>query len=175
MKSFEKFKETLLKNFDIELSEYKVKLADIQDKIMKNKIRMQEIEKIVLMLSKNKDSTLDVFSPSIQGEDFNSLEIEKLKKNIDELKEQIAFNTKIEKELKNKITNKEKMIKMVDTYKLPKEEISNYREINKCKEKIEFCSKICITDSNRCKIELEKISNDLSNILKSNVSRETLK
>lgn len=175
MESFEKFRETLLKSFDIELNEYKVKFENIQDIIMKSNIKIQEINKKILELSKSKDSSFDIFSPSEHGEDFNSLEIEKLRNDMEILKEKLESDTKIEMELKDKISNKEKIVKMVDTYKIPKEEISNIGEIKRCKEKIEFCSKICITDSNRCKIELDKIINDLSNIMDDNVSRETLK
>ena len=174
MKSFEKFKETLLESFDIELNEYKEKFENIQDVIMKSNIKIQEIDKKILELSKSKDSSFDIFSPSEHGEDFNSLEIGKLNKALEVLKEELEANKKIEMELKNKISNKEKIVEMVDTYKVPKEEVSNIGEIKKCKEKLEFCSKICITDSNRCKIELEKIINDLSNIIDDNVSRETL-
>ncbi|MBD5137111.1 MAG: hypothetical protein HDT39_14335 [Lachnospiraceae bacterium] len=174
MKSFEEFKETLLESFDIELNEYKEKFENIQDVIMKSNIKIQEIDKKILELSKSKDSSFDIFSPSEHGEDFNSLEIGKLNKTMEVLKEELETDKKIEMELKSKISNKEKIVKMVDTYKVPKEEISNIGEIKKCKEKLEFCSKICITDSNRCKIELEKIINDLSNIIDDNVSRETL-
>lgn len=173
MKSFEKFKETLLKSFDVELNEYKVRFENVQDIIMKSNIRIQEINKKISELSKYKDNSFDVFSPSEYGDDFNSLEIDKLNKTVENLKEELETNKRIETELKNKINNKEKIVKMVNTYKVPKEEVSNIGEIRRCKEKLEFCSKICITDSNRCKIELDKIINDLSNVIDDNVSRET--
>lgn len=173
MKSFEKFKETLLKSFDVELNEYKVRFENVQDIIMKSNIRIQEINKKISELSKYKDNSFDVFSPSEYGDDFNSLEIDKLNKTVENLKEELETNKKIETELKSKINNKEKIVKMVNTYKVPKEEVSNIGEIRRCKEKLEFCSKICITDSNRCKIELDKIINDLSNVIDDNVSRET--
>lgn len=171
MESFDRFRKTLLDNLNSELDEYKKELEAVEDTILKNNIEKEKTKKKILELKKNSDGTHDIFSPAAQVENFNSIEIEKLTEKITGIEEKLSSCLKNRESLQNKIKTKEDIADMVDKFKLSNEKKSNINTMEIYLDKLKFCSKICISDSNRCKIELDNIMKNLINDI--NVSRET--
>lgn len=162
MKSLEKFKDTLRKYFNNELEDYMQESSNLDNTILKSEIQIEKMKKKIIELSKNNDKTIDIFSPAEPSEKFLSNEIINLNKEVEKIQNELD-NDKLEKyKIDNKINEIEKIIKEIETY----QQTNNCLEyISEYIDKLQFCSKICITDNQRCKLELDKIIEKMQNVL----------
>lgn len=112
--------DTIIQYVKNEKDEIENRLKVVNKKILNCKYNVEEIEKAINNLTKNIDTTYEVFSPNAFDKDYNIVEIEKLnlKKNeilldvnsiIDEQKMLVEKKEKIDKVLEN-ITKVEKEI-----------------------------------------------------------------
>lgn len=154
MKSLEKFKDILKKYFNSELEEYSQESSNLNNVILKSEIQIKEMKKKIIELSKNNDNTIDIFSPAEPGEKFISNEIVNLNKEVEKIEKELD-NDKLKKSrVDNKVNEIEKLIKEIEVFQQSDNTLENVSEYI---DKLEFCSKICISDNQRCKLELDKV------------------
>ena len=175
--------------------------VEITEKINQNLYQIEEIENMVVELSKNIDTTYEIFSPNDFDKDNNVVEIEKLnlKKtelnieiealrdkldNLEKQKSKIDASLEeiydIEKQLANNVKNTkyliDKEVKKTEEKNIKKSTlileqqinkdnhyISNIvkKDIEKVHNKIELCENLIDMDSNRAKLEITKIKEEL--------------
>lgn len=81
--------------------ENKIKLLD--EKVKECEYNIEQIENTIVELSKNIDTTYEIFSPNAFDKDYNIVEIEKLNHKKNELRDEIKdYNIKLEKLLEKK-------------------------------------------------------------------------
>ena len=193
--------ESILAFIKGEKSKNEKSINEITEKINQNLYQIEEIENMVVELSKNIDTTYEIFSPNDFDKDNNVVEIEKLnlkktelnieietlrdkldnlekqKSKIDasleeihDIEKQLANNVKNTKYLINKEVKKieEKNIKkstLILEQQINKDShyISNIvkKDIEKVHNKIELCENLIDMDSNRAKLEITKIKEEL--------------
>lgn len=193
--------ESILAFIKGEKSKNEKSINEITEKINQNLYQIEEIENMVVELSKNIDTTYEIFSPNDFDKDNNVVEIEKLnlkktelnieiealrdkldnlekqKSKIDasleeiyDIEKQLANNIKNTKYLINKEVKKteEKNIKkstLILEQQINKDNhyISNIvkKDIEKVHNKIELCENLIDMDSNRAKLEITKIKEEL--------------
>ncbi len=193
--------ESILAFIKGEKSENEKSINEITEKVNQNLYQIEEIENMVVELSKNIDTTYEIFSPNDFDKDNNVVEIEKLnlkktelnieieslrdklddlekqKSKIDasleeiyDIEKQLANNVKNTKYLINKEVKKteEKNIKkstLILEQQINKDShyISNIvkKDIEKVQNKIELCENLIDMDSNRAKLEIKKIKEEL--------------
>lgn len=198
--------ESILAFIKGEKSKNEKDINEITEKVNQNLYQIEEIENMVVELSKNIDTTYEIFSPNDFDKDNNIVEIEKLnlkktelnieieslrdkledlekqKSKIDasleeiyDIEKQLANNVKNTKYLINKEVKKteEKNIKkstLILEQQINKDShyISNIvkKDIEKVQNKIELCENLIDMDSNRAKLEIAKIKEELSYIEK---------
>lgn len=162
MKSLEKFKDILKKYFNSELEEYSQESSILNNVILKSEIQIEEMKKKIIELSKNNDNTIDIFSPAEPGEKFISNEIVNLNKEVEKIEKELD-NDKLKKSrVDNKVSEIEKLIKEIEVFQQSDNTLENVSEYI---DKLEFCSKICISDNQRCKLELDKVIDKIKNNL----------
>ena len=198
--------ESILAFIKGEKSKNEKSINEITERVNQNLYQIEEIENMVVELSKNIDTTYEIFSPNDFDKDNNVVEIEKLnlkktelnieiealrdkledlekqKSKIDasleeiyDIEKQLANNVKNTKYLINKEVKKteEKNIKkstLILEQQINKDShyISNIvkKDIEKVQNKIELCENLIDMDSNRAKLEIAKIKEELSYIEK---------
>lgn len=198
--------ESILTFIKSEKSKNEMKINDINEKINQCKYQIEEIDNMILELTKNIDTTYEIFSPNDFDKDNNIIEIEKLnlKRNEldieidvlkDELKEykeqkikidnslediydmetQLANNVKNTKYLIEKEVKKNKQKNVIDSTLILEKQInkdSHYitnilkKDIEKVHNKIDLCENLLDIDSNRAKLEIKKIREELTYIEK---------
>ncbi len=171
----DKFKNKLLNYFNGKIDEQNENIEVLSDDIMKMNIEIEETKKIITGLKNNMDDSQDIFSPSDNNDSFMLQEIKKLDDRVSELtdcmdkeKNEIAQGKDKIKEM-NRMCSYIKKVK-ISTEKKPQrseENIGEKKEIGKIediKDKVDFCRKICITDVNRCKLELNNIYEMLNDL-----------
>lgn len=176
-------------------------INEITEKINQNLYQIEEIENMVVELSKNIDTTYEIFSPNDFDKDNNVVEIEKLnlKKtelnieiealrdkldNLEKQKSKIDASLEeiydIEKQLANNVKNTkyliDKEVKKTEEKNIKKSTLileqqinkdSHYisntvkKDIEKVQNKIELCENLIDMDSNRAKLEITKIKEEL--------------
>lgn len=184
-----------------EKSKNEKSINEITEKINQNLYQIEEIENMVVELSKNIDTTYEIFSPNDFDKDNNVVEIEKLnlKKtelnieiealrdkldNLEKQKSKIDASLEeiydIEKQLANNVKNTkyliDKEVKKTEEKNIKKSTlileqqinkdnhyISNIvkKDIEKVHNKIELCENLIDMDSNRAKLEITKIKEEL--------------
>lgn len=198
--------DNIIKYIRNEKDDVELKLSKLNEKILRYKYNVEEIENSINNLTKNIDTTYEVFSPNLSERNYNIVEIEKLnlKKNemllevdsiIDNQKRLAEKKEKLEKVL-NDITEVQKIILTNDEnakYILDREILKNNEkhsgeitklleyQINKqnkfinrnikndielLENKITLCQNLIDIDSNRAKMELIKLKEDVENINK---------
>lgn len=162
--TFDSFRDTVKNYFEEKININNDAIENIDEQYNKNNIFIDKINIKINELKKNIDNSYDIFMPNHESKDFNTVEIDKLNDDLNELKEKnIALTeTKENINLQNKELNK--MLKYITNFEVEKNNIDE-----EIKNKLLFCEKICVVDSHRCKTELNKINNLLTD-----VSRETL-
>lgn len=193
--------ESILAFIKGEKSKNEKSINEITEKINQNLYQIEEIENIVVELSKNIDTTYEIFSPNDFDKDNNVVEIEKLnlKKtelnieiealrdkldNLEKQKSKIDASLEeiydIEKQLANNVKNTkyliDKEVKKTEEKNIKKSTlileqqinkdnhyISNIvkKDIEKVHNKIELCENLIDIDSNRAKLEITKIKEEL--------------
>lgn len=189
-----------------EKEEVELKLNKLNETILRYKYNIEEIENSINNLTKNIDTTYEVFSPNSSERNYNLVEIEKLnyKKNdillevdsiIDNQKKLSEKKEKIEKVLNDIITVQKNIITDHENAKyILDKEISKNNEkhtevitklleyqinmqnkfinrnikndIDLLNNKISLCQNLIDIDSNRAKVELIKLKEDIENINK---------
>lgn len=193
--------ESILAFIKGEKSKNEKSINEITEKINQNLYQIEEIENMVVELSKNIDTTYEIFSPNDFDKDNNVVEIEKLnlKKtelnieiealrdkldNLEKQKSKIDASLEeiydIEKQLANNVKNTkyliDKEVKKTEEKNIKKSTlileqqinkdnhyISNIvkKDIEKVHNKIELCENLIDMDSNRAKLEITKIKEEL--------------
>lgn len=193
--------ESILAFIKGEKSKNEKSINEITEKINQNLYQIEEIENMVVELSKNIDTTYEIFSPNDFDKDNNVVEIEKLnlKKtelnieiealrdkldNLEKQKSKIDASLEeiydIEKQLANNVKNTkyliDKEVKKTEEKNIKKSTlileqqinkdnhyISNIvkKDIEKVNNKIELCENLIDMDSNRAKLEITKIKEEL--------------
>ena len=193
--------ESILAFIKGEKSKNEKSINEITEKINQNLYQIEEIENMVVELSKNIDTTYEIFSPNDFDKDNNVVEIEKLnlKKtelnieiealrdkldNLEKQKSKIDASLEeiydIEKQLANNVKNTkyliDKEVKKTEEKNIKKSTlileqqinkdnhyISNIvkKDIEKVQNKIELCENLIDMDSNRAKLEITKIKEEL--------------
>lgn len=193
--------ESILAFIKGEKSKNEKSINEITEKINQNLYQIEEIENMVVELSKNIDTTYEIFSPNDFDKDNNVVEIEKLnlKKtelnieiealrdkldNLEKQKSKIDASLEeiydIEKQLANNVKNTkyliDKEVKKTEEKNIKKSTlileqqinkdnhyISNIvkKDIEKVQNKIELCENLIDMDSNRSKLEITKIKEEL--------------
>lgn len=193
--------ESILAFIKGEKSKNEKSINEITEKINQNLYQIEEIENMVVELSKNIDTTYEIFSPNDFDKDNNVVEIEKLnlKKtelnieiealrdkldNLEKQKSKIDASLEeiydIEKQLANNVKNSkyliDKEVKKTEEKNIKKSTlileqqinkdnhyISNIvkKDIEKVHNKIELCENLIDMDSNRAKLEITKIKEEL--------------
>lgn len=193
--------ESILAFIKGEKSKNEKSINEITEKINQNLYQIEEIENMVVELSKNIDTTYEIFSPNDFDKDNNVVEIEKLnlKKtelnieiealrdkldNLEKQKSKIDASLEeiydIEKQLANNVKNTkyliDKEVKKTEEKNIKKSTLileqqinkdSHYisnivkKDIEKVHNKIELCENLIDMDSNRAKLEITKIKEEL--------------
>lgn len=193
--------ESILAFIKGEKSKNEKSINEITEKINQNLYQIEEIENMVVELSKNIDTTYEIFSPNDFDKDNNVVEIEKLnlKKtelnieiealrdkldNLEKQKSKIDASLEeiydIEKQLANNVKNTkyliDKEVKKTEEKNIKKSTLmleqqinkdSHYisnifkKDIEKVQNKIELCENLIDMDSNRAKLEITKIKEEL--------------
>lgn len=193
--------ESILAFIKGEKSKNEKSINEITEKINQNLYQIEEIENIVVELSKNIDTIYEIFSPNDFDKDNNVVEIEKLnlKKtelnieiealrdkldNLEKQKSKIDASLEeiydIEKQLANNVKNTkyliDKEVKKTEEKNIKKSTLmleqqinkdSHYisnivkKDIEKVQNKIELCENLIDMDSNRAKLEITKIKEEL--------------
>lgn len=193
--------ESILAFIKGEKSKNEKSINEITEKINQNLYQIEEIENMVVELSKNIDTTYEIFSPNDFDKDNNVVEIEKLnlKKtelnieiealrdkldNLEKQKSKIDASLEeiydIEKQLANNVKNTkyliDKEVKKTEEKNIKKSTlileqqinkdnhyISNIvkKDIEKVQNKIKLCENLIDMDSNRAKLEITKIKEEL--------------
>lgn len=193
--------ESILAFIKGEKSKNEKSINEITEKINQNLYQIEEIENMVVELSKNIDTTYEIFSPNDFDKDNNVVEIEKLnlkktelnieiealrdkldnlekqKSKIDasfeeiyDIEKQLANNVKntkylIDKEVKKTEEKNIKKSTLILEQQINKDNhyISNIvkKDIEKVHNKIELCENLIDMDSNRAKLEITKIKEEL--------------
>ena len=171
----DKFKNKLLNYFNGKIDEQNENIEVLSDDIMKMNIEIEETKKIITGLKNNMDDSQDIFSPSDNNDSFMLQEIKKLDDRVSEItdcmdkeKNEIAQGKDKIKEMNRMCSYKKKVkISKEEKQQRSEENIGDKKEIGKIediKDKVDFCRKICITDVNRCKLELDNIYEMLSDL-----------
>lgn len=198
--------ESILAFIKGEKSKNEKSINEITERVNQNLYQIEEIENMVVELSKNIDTTYEIFSPNDFDKDNNVVEIEKLNLKKTELNIEIeALRDKledlekqkskidasleeiydIEKQLANNVKNTkyliDKEVKKTEEKNIKKSTLileqqinkdSHYisnivkKDIEKVQNKIELCENLIDMDSNRAKLEIAKIKEELSYIEK---------
>ncbi len=198
--------ESILAFIKGEKSKNEKSINEITERVNQNLYQIEEIENMVVELSKNIDTTYEIFSPNDFDKDNNVVEIEKLnlKKTelnieIEALRDKLEDSEKqkskidasleeiydIEKQLANNVKNTkyliDKEVKKTEEKNIKKSTLileqqinkdSHYisnivkKDIEKVQNKIELCENLIDMDSNRAKLEIAKIKEELSYIEK---------
>ena len=193
--------ESILAFIKGEKSKNEKSINEITEKINQNLYQIEEIENMVVELSKKIDTTYEIFSPNDFDKDNNVVEIEKLnlkktelnieiealrdkldnlekqKSKIDasleeiyDIEKQLANNVKntkylIDKDVKKKEEKNIKKSTLILEQQINKDNhyISNIvkKDIEKVHNKIELCENLIDMDSNRAKLEITKIKEEL--------------
>lgn len=165
-------KEDLLVYFNDKKNIYECEINELEEENFKINIEIMETRKIIDSLKKSMDNSQDIFSPIETSIDFNSDEILNLNKIMEKLNDDIKNNTERINTNKEKIDEVKKQIININKIYMNKKNDANSKNnnieltdtINTIKDKVEFCRKICISDSNRCGLELKKISEILDKL-----------
>lgn len=198
--------ESILAFIKGEKSKNEKSINEITERVNQNLYQIEEIENMVVEMSKNIDTTYEIFSPNDFDKDNNVVEIEKLNLKKTELNIEIeALRDKledlekqkskidasleeiydIEKQLANNVKNTkyliDKEVKKTEEKNIKKSTLileqqinkdSHYisnivkKDIEKVQNKIELCENLIDMDSNRAKLEIAKIKEELSYIEK---------
>lgn len=183
-------------------------IRDTNDKISSILYQIEEIDNMVIELSKNIDTTYEVFSPNAFDKDNNIIEIEKLnlKKNeleikkqfleqslkeldmrkkeietaleeMNDIEEQLVSNVHNTKYLIHKEVEKVKNENVINVIRLLEQQIkkdSHYvnenfnKRLHLIENKFDLCENFIDIDSNRARIELEKIKEEVNSLIKKN-------
>lgn len=181
-------------------------ISKTNDKLNSCSYQIEEIDNMVIELSKSIDTTYEIFSPNAFDKDNNIIEIEKLNLKKSELKIEIeSLNEKlneleqtnnkidesleemydIENQLASNVKNTQYLIskEVNKTENIYHQEITNFLEMqiekdnhyiknsimkkfDSLENKISLCENFIDMDSNRAKLELNKLKDEFANLEK---------
>lgn len=173
---FDNLKNKLMNYFNDKIDEQNKNIEALSDDIMKKNIEIEETKKIINGLKNNMDDSQDIFSPSDNNDSFILHEIKKLEDRVSKFADCIDKESNEIIQNKDKIKEMNRMCSYIRKLEIKREEKTDKGEnyiddkiktgkIEDIKDKVDFCRKICITDVNRCKLELDNIYVMLSDLI----------